>query len=152
MKLDSFGWMMNIGRYPTKLRIQVHSERCFIYEVSSFFTRNPILGGSSKLSKWLGSPPCISHETTIWKGVPQPYWKGTYWPWLLNTLQVKIWNLKASILTRETSWWSPWSVARCNFLDVEMPKLFFQRSFFLGDLNLWMAWIFVVDFLDTKKT
>ncbi len=39
---------------------------------------------------------------------------------------------------------------KVQFFDVEMPKLC-PAQFFLGDLNLWMAWIFVVDFLETKK-
>ena len=30
--------------------------------------RNTLLGGTPQLSRWLGSPPFISHGKAIWKG------------------------------------------------------------------------------------
>ncbi len=49
-------------------------------------------------SKWLGSPPFISHETAIWKGAHNPILRGrnrsglTNSPWLITTYFILGWS------------------------------------------------------------
>ena len=45
-----------------------HGQMALCQAILGTFQFNPLLGWSSQFCKWLGSPPFISHEKTIWKG------------------------------------------------------------------------------------